>query len=510
MKQKALLLIALAFTFSATIAQKKSKQTTAYAITAQEKGQSRWAEVRLVDIISGDEISRSYESKNAETRRLNARTGKPIVLKDKEGDEHMKEIVVYSSGSTAPVKVMGDKIEIKDGKKIERIIINDKTLVDVKAPLASGEIKEVRVTGVPRTEGGLHEKRIYIRSSKQRYDQPFATNSAALAYDKKNDRLYFTPMGINQLRYIDLKAKTPTVYYFEDEAFGVVAGSHDNPNQITRMVFASNGKGYALSNNAEHLIEFTTKKKAEIRDLGSLADDASNGKFSVHSSIGYGGDMVADESGNLILITANRRVFKINIETMVATYKGSIKGLPAGYTTNGAVVESGTNIIVTSSTSTVGYYKFDLNTLQAEKISASESVFNASDLANGNLVSEKKKKKDEEKPVEEMLVKDEPVETLKQVSPLNAETKAPALAVYPNPVTNGVVNLSFADYTAGRYQVQILDINGKQLSTQVLNINSKVQVQDVKLPGVMAKGTYLVKTTNEEGKVVNTEKIIVQ
>ena len=33
---------------------------------------------------------------------------------------------------------------------------------------------------------------------------PFATGVAAAAYDKKHNRLYFTPMFVDQLRYIDL------------------------------------------------------------------------------------------------------------------------------------------------------------------------------------------------------------------------------------------------------------------------------------------------------------------
>src|SRR5256885_6617160 len=40
-------------------------------------------------------------------------------------------------------------------------------------------------------------------------DQPFSTFSAACAYDKKHNRLYYTPMGINQLRYIDLNGRDP-------------------------------------------------------------------------------------------------------------------------------------------------------------------------------------------------------------------------------------------------------------------------------------------------------------
>ena len=77
------------------------------------------------------------------------------------------------------------------------------------------------------------------------------------------------------------------------------------------MVIASDGNGYALTNDANHLIRFTTGKNPVITDLGALSDDASNANFSVHSRKGYGGDMIADASGNLYLLTANRNVFKI-------------------------------------------------------------------------------------------------------------------------------------------------------------------------------------------------------
>jgi hypothetical protein len=43
---------------------------------------------------------------------------------------------------------------------------------------------------------------------------PFSTGVAATAYDKKNNRLYFTPMFVDQLRYIDLKSMK--VFYVTD------------------------------------------------------------------------------------------------------------------------------------------------------------------------------------------------------------------------------------------------------------------------------------------------------
>ena len=56
------------------------------------------------------------------------------------------------------------------------------------------------------------------------------------------------------------------------------------------------------------------------------------------------------------------------------------------------MVEEGSKVIVASSESAIGYYRFDLTTMQAEKVSTTASVFNASDLANERLAFAKKKK----------------------------------------------------------------------------------------------------------------------
>ena len=425
MKQKILLFSCLSLLCTALFAQKK---TTAYAITGGEKGGNDWAQVRLVDVATGEEVQTVYQ-KDQDIKVLNARTGKEVVKKD-------------------------------------------------------------------------------AANAKAGMDKPFATLSAACAYDKKHERLYYVPMGINQLRYIDLKGKSPKIYYFEEETFGAMSNRRDIPNQITRMVIASDGNGYALTNNGNHLIQFTTGKKPVITDLGSITDDASNA-VSIHDAGGYGGDMIADAAKNLYLINANRGVYKISLESKTATYLGFIRGLPRGFSTNGAVAEGGSSVIVSSSSSTQGYYKFDLNTLKAEKLDAAGPVYNASDLANGTLAFEKKKKerKEEPTPVEQPV---EDVIAAKQ-KPVIADVIAKnSISVFPNPVTAGLAKISFADQPAGRYQVQLLDIGGKLISTQEVNVGSKVQVEELRIPDGLARGSYVVKIVGITAKVSQTTKIVVQ
>ena len=275
MKRKTLLLFVITALITSLSWAQKNKQTTAFAITGLQKGQNNWTEVRLVDVTSGEEVKSIYQSVQ-EPQILNARTGKPVVPKDKLAlqNEPQKQVVQVTRRDPDNNFIIVEKKEIK------------------------------------------------ISPTKIQTDKPFATNSAALAYDKKHERLYYTPMGINQLRYIDLK--TSKIYYFEDEPFGVLSGPRDVQNQITRMVIASDGHGYALTNNAKHLIRFTTGKNPVITDLGTLTDDAKNAGFTVHNSGGFGGDIIADAQNNLYLVTANRHVFKIPIDTRVATYMGSI------------------------------------------------------------------------------------------------------------------------------------------------------------------------------------------
>jgi hypothetical protein len=506
MKRIILLTAATTLFISFLQAQKRAKkpqQTTAYAITGVQKGQSNWTEVRLVDVTTGEELKTIYNSKQ-EVEILNARTGNPIVKKEIKNDG-FPERTVITYHRQPEQNVVVDKLEKEKQLEKEKKIVNLDQELNPNVRVKIEKLKEINKIVELKAVN-----KVVIMNSKVQSDKPFATNSAACAYDKKHERLYYTPMGINQLRYIDLKSNTPRIYYFEDEPFGALSGPRDVPNQITRMVIASDGNGYALTNDANHLIRFTTKKNTVISDLGALTDDPANGSVSIHNPSGHGGDMIADSKGGLYVLTANRKVFQVDPESRIATYKGTIKGLPKEFTTNGAIVESGTNVIVSSSQSTIGYYRFDLNTLQAEKVSISESVFNASDLANSTLISEKKKKNKEkiEVPIEEKTE----AETVQSKRALPGEIGQPVnrIFLYPNPVTNGLVNVSFEDHPQGRYQVQFMDISGKIISTKAVTIVNKVQVEQIKLPKLLAGGNYLVQVIGEGNKVVSTSKVVVQ
>lgn len=322
---------------------------------------------------------------------------------------------------------------------------------------------------------------------------PFSTFSAACAFDKKHNRLYYTPMFINELRYIDLSAPSPTIYYFSGEALSNDGNLTNEANHITRMVIGVDGNGYALSNDGNHLIKFTTGRKPVITDLGSIQDDASNGKISVHNRCAsWGGDMIAAADGSLYLISASHSVFTIDVNNRSAKYIGGINGLPGGYTSNGAVVDDNGKLIISSASSVDGYYSVDMKTWNAEKLPAKGKVFNTSDLANGNIAFQNQKK----------------AETMPLVTRNRMSDKK--ISLYPNPVSEGIFRVSFDNDEPGRYEIQLVDLTGRIILQKPVSVGNRGQVVEVELNRPVATGTYLVKVLGANKKSVYADKIIIE
>lgn len=319
---------------------------------------------------------------------------------------------------------------------------------------------------------------------------PFSTFSAACAFDKQHNRLYFTPMAVPELRYIDLGAKTPSIAYFEGEAFGVAKDLKDEASHITRMAIAVDGQGYALSNDGNHLLKFTTGRKPVITDLGALQDDPANGGISIHTKpTSWGGDMIADALGNLYVISASRYVFKVDISTKQATFISIIDGIPASFTTNGAAVVADDKLIVSSANSMEGYYEVDMKDWKASRLANGGNVYNASDLASSNLAFESSRTTTIPAFITREMVRNEKI------------------ALYPNPVTKDMFRVSF-NTDAGRYNIQLVDLSGRLISQKLVNIGYEGQVAEVTVPAKLAKGMYLVKVLDNAKKTVYADKLM--
>ncbi len=330
-------------------------------------------------------------------------------------------------------------------------------------------------------------------------DNPTASMVAAAAYDKSHDKLFFTPMRIGELRWLDLSAKgeVPKFYSLKTPLLNAGDLMRDESNHITRMVINADGNGYAITNDANHLIMFTTGKKVTITDLGNIIDAESNKGISIHNKCtSWGGDMVADAYNKLYVITANHYVFTVDVDKRVATLVGNITGLPANYSTNGAAVDKDGAILVSSANSFEGYYKFKLSDLVASRVEGSDRMYNASDLANGNLLLQKE------------------ADASKNFGAAEFKTVTPALNtdahVFPNPVTNNEFKILFDGQKAGQYNVALTDLSGKAVMNKVITISAKGQVETIQLKSTVAKGMYMVKVTDAANQFVFTERIVVQ
>ncbi len=320
---------------------------------------------------------------------------------------------------------------------------------------------------------------------------PFSTFSAACAFDKQHNRLYYTPMAVPELRYIDLDSKTSSIAYFEGESFGVAKDLKDEAKHITRMALAVDGQGYAISNDGNHFIKFTTGRKPVITDLGPLQDDPANGGISIHTKpASWGGDMVADALGNLYIISASRYVFKVDISTRVATFVKVIDGIPATFTTNGAAVVADDKLIVSSANSMEGYYEVDMKDWKGTLLPNKGNVHNASDLANGQLAFESAR-------------------TTSIPAFITRETlRNDKIALYPNPVVKDMFRVSF-NTGAGRYNIQLVDLSGRLVAQKIVSIGYEGQVAEVTLPAKLSKGMYLVKVLDNGKKKVYADKLMV-
>ena len=323
---------------------------------------------------------------------------------------------------------------------------------------------------------------------------PTSLMSAAIAYDKKHDKLFFASMHTGNLMWLDLRStnETPSFYTiqkplvenhnFDDEAFN-----------ITRMAIGADGNGYALTNDGNHLVRFSTGKKTVITDLGKLIDAESNKSISVHNPCSsWGGDMVADAFGKLYLFTANHNVFEIDIQSRIATYKGGVINLPPAFSLNGAAVDKDENVMVSSANSFEGFYKINMKDLSATKLITKGQVFNASDLASSHLLKEGERKTG--------------AASLAELEVIGNKF----ISVYPNPVSNGQLKISFDNNEAGEYKIALTDLQGRLIESKTVYVKYHGQIENYKLKTKPVKGLYLIKITNAENQNILSDKLVIE
>jgi hypothetical protein len=314
---------------------------------------------------------------------------------------------------------------------------------------------------------------------------------AATGYREATKQLFYIPMHAAELRWAQWNGNQNPVLYTLKSPVLTQLDFNKTENQITRMTINQKGTGYALTNDAMHLIEFTTGEKPSVRDLGQLIDAASNGQQSIHNACSsFGGDMVAGDDGNIYLITQRNQIYVFNPEKRIATYLGGIKGLPQSFTSNGAAATENGELVLTCSYGNHPYYIINPANWEARTFLSDKSqAYNMSDLASGSFLARKPR----------------------SGNSMFTATLENQIQLYPNPLADGSrLQISLTNTISGNHQVQLIDISGKIIHQQSVNLNAGTQSFYLDYSGEIAKGTYFVKLTNPTEKTIHTSKLIIQ
>jgi hypothetical protein len=314
---------------------------------------------------------------------------------------------------------------------------------------------------------------------------------AAIAYDRKANRIYYVPMNDDQLRYVDLT--TMEVNGGIGQSFSKTGHyTFQTASPITRLVIAPDDYGYTITNDGNHLFRFTTNGTPILTDLGELVDDPLNNEMGIHNPCANsGGDLVADDAGYLYLISASNRVYKVDTKTRVTSFLSTISGLPKQFTTNGAAVDENGKLLVSSTAYTDAYFIIDPQTWNALPFPANQPMYGTADLASSNVLHTKTR--------------------AWSISFSNWLPDKPGkIKVFPNPVPDDEVSIQFDDLTPGKYTIQLANILGRKLIEQKVIITRQTQTEIVYIPGITAQGVYYIRLLNEKNMVVGTQKLAVE
>lgn len=282
--------------------------------------------------------------------------------------------------------------------------------------------------------------------------------TASIAFDSSRNQLVIMPMNQPELILIDgLTQQTSAV----DISNIVMISPCDEGTYFTRMT-SLNGKVYALNNKGSDLIEFDLTSK-KVKNIGSVIFPTDE-KLAI-----YGGDLVADSNGNLILISVNGSVFEINMTSKIANLKGKISGLPNEYTVNGASVNPDGTIRLANAQGK-GKYSVSLDNLQA--------IYQGNDVPTYDLASDIK--------IGEHNLKNE-------------------LVLFPNEVVNGILNIKNLKNT-NEVSLEIYDLFSNKVYNKKQSLNDTQQILSFSVN--LKPGIYLAKVINKNGKELVAKKII--
>jgi len=296
-------------------------------------------------------------------------------------------------------------------------------------------------------------------------------NTSAIAFDGHTMRLYFvnnSTTTAEDLCYIDLSnTSSVAAYKFDSSPLETTIGTGYN---ITRMAFASDGYGYALTENGNDLIQFSadSANMPHINRLGALVNDSSNGTHDVLAETD--GDICSDGSAGLYFIPNSCNVYRINPATKVATWLGTISGTPAKLVSSVAM-DAGGNLYIGGAYQTV--YMASIATMTATPISSgTTNVWRSGDYASCAL----------------------PASAARLSTVVKSNNNAAAdikIAVQPNPFVKEL-NVQVQLNTGGPVRVRLIDFYGRTVFTTSQTLGAGSNSLHLDVPAGLSSGIYVL------------------
>ena len=311
-------------------------------------------------------------------------------------------------------------------------------------------------------------RKVKVDEVKNSYNNAQASAIATLALDGNN--LVYTPMYSTNFYALDLKTKQITL--IENSVAKSMAC--DINSHFTRMATGTDGAIYTLNNSGSQLLKISNiNGKYEVKDLGEVSNDVSNGDHNFKiMTVGYGGDMVADTDNNFYIFAASGNVFKLNTNDRVLKYWGKVTGLPENYSLNGAAVNENGEVVVGSAKGG-DLYEVNINNLTAHAIygGVQHQIY---DLASKHFIGENKG--------EVSLVQND---------------------IYPTKVTDGNINIQLEpSLTKSLIKVEVFNTVGTKVVEKTLNTGRRMSL--LGLP----QGVYIVNVLGEKGETLIAKKVL--
>ncbi|MEO8821723.1 MAG: T9SS type A sorting domain-containing protein, partial [Ginsengibacter sp.] len=139
-----------------------------------------------------------------------------------------------------------------------------------------------------------------------------------------------------------------------------------------------------------------------------------------------------------------------------------------------------------------GFYKINMNGLSATKLPTTGQIFNASDLASSYLLNQN----------DATMGK----AVLPQIDVIGNRF----ISIYPNPVSDGQIKISFDKPVAGEYKIELRDLEGRLIDYKKVYIKAAGQLENFKLHTKPVRGLYLIKITDVESKIIFSDKLIIE